>query len=319
MRLLVTGGAGFIGSNFVKLLEKSHSNYQSVTVLDNLTYAGHTANIQKISKFKNFAFVKGDILDKSLVNDLVSKCNAIVNFAAESHVDKSIDFPTSFVNTNIKGVQILLDAAVSHGVQVFLQVSTDEVYGSITSGSWDESAPLRPNSPYSASKASADLLALAYHRTYGLDVRITRSSNNFGPHQFPEKIIPLFITNALSNKNLPLYGTGENIRDWIYVEDNCVGIELVLLNGKAGEVYNIGGDNELTNLDLTKQILMKVKTLSEIVYVDDRKGHDYRYSVDSTKIKSKLGFELKSNFDQALSETIEWYQTNQNWWNNLSN
>lgn len=319
MRILVTGGAGFIGSNFVKLLQKSHSEYESVIVLDNLTYAGNIANIQDFNKFKNFNFVKGNILDKALVNDLVSKCDVIINFAAESHVDRSIDFPASFVSTNIQGVQILLDAAVLHGVQVFLQVSTDEVYGSIISGSWDESSPLKPNSPYSASKASADLLALAYHRTYGLDVRITRSSNNFGPHQFPEKIIPLFITNALLNKNLPLYGTGKNIRDWIYVEDNCAAIELVLLSGHAGEVYNIGGENELTNFELTKQILLKIKTSSKIVYVDDRKGHDYRYSVNSTKIKSELGFKLKSSFDQAMNETIEWYESNQSWWKDLNN
>ena len=291
MRLLITGGAGFIGSNFVRrIVDGSLGGVNQITVLDKLTYAGTMTNLEQLPA-GSFRFVKGDICDKELLTTLIPGHDAIVNFAAESHVDRSITGSRDFVLTNVLGTQTLLDEARKSGVKTFLQVSTDEVYGSIETGSWKEDFPLLPNSPYSASKASADLIARSYFRTHKMDVRITRCSNNYGPHQFPEKVIPLFVTNLIEGKKVPLYGTGLNVRDWLHVDDHCRGIHAVLLNGQAGEIYNIGGGRELSNRELTSIILNAMnKDESVIEYVEDRLGHDLRYSVDHSKISSELGY-----------------------------
>ena len=318
MRVLVTGGAGFIGSNFVRrVVDGSLSGIDQVTVLDKLTYAGTLSNLGMLPT-GSFEFVQGDICDSELVNKLASQHDAVVNFAAESHVDRSITGARDFVETNVLGTENLLDCALRNGIKTFVQISTDEVYGTIDEGSWDERYPLLPNSPYSASKASADLLVRAYHRTFGLDARITRCSNNYGPHQFPEKVIPLFVTNLIDEKKVPLYGKGMNVRDWLHVDDHCRGIYAVLTKGRSGEIYNIGGGRELTNRELTSIILEKMdRDGSSIEYVQDRLGHDLRYSVDISKISSELGYAPKVNFEEGISETIDWYRANEKWWRPL--
>lgn len=318
MRLLVTGGAGFIGSNFVRrIIDGTFSGISQVTVLDKLTYAGTLKNLEMLPK-NSFEFIQGDISDTELVNELCKKHDAIVNFAAESHVDRSITGARDFVETNVLGVQNLLAAALKNKVQTFVQISTDEVYGTISKGSWNEESSLLPNSPYSASKASADLICRSYHRTFGMDVRVTRCSNNYGPHQFPEKVIPLFITNLIENKKVPLYGNGLNVRDWLHVDDHCLGIFAVLTAGKPGSIYNIGGGRELTNRELTDLILRKFgREESSIEYVADRLGHDLRYSVSYEKITQELGYRPKIKFEEGLEQTIEWYKNNESWWRHL--
>jgi dTDP-glucose 4,6-dehydratase len=322
LKLLVTGAAGFIGSNFVRMIAKGDLlGVSSVKVLDKLTYAGVKANLDSASDFSRYQFIEGDICDSKAVSELLREVDAIVNFAAESHVDRSISGAADFVQTNIVGVQVLLDAIKASGREIrFLQVSTDEVYGSIESGSWTEDWPLQPNSPYSASKASGELLARSYNRTHGMDVVITRCSNNYGTHHFPEKLIPLFITNLIEGKKVPVYGTGENVRDWLHVDDHCRGIHSVLMNGRSGEVYNIGGGRELTNNEITNLILEAMGAdESSIEYVEDRKGHDLRYSVDWSKISRELGYDPKVKFEDGLRETIEWYRDNEAWWKPLKN
>jgi dTDP-glucose 4,6-dehydratase len=322
MRLLVTGAAGFIGSNFVRMIAKGDlKGISSVRILDKLTYAGVRENLDSVIEIKNFSFIEGDICDSKLVTSLLQDVDAVVNFAAESHVDRSISGASDFVQTNIVGVQVLLDAIKASGRKIrFLQVSTDEVYGSIESGSWTEEWPLQPNSPYSASKASGELLARSYNQTHGVDVVITRCSNNYGSHHFPEKLIPLFITNLIEEKKVPVYGTGENVRDWLHVDDHCRGIYSVLMNGRSGEVYNIGGGRELTNNEITSLILDAMSAdESSIEYVEDRKGHDLRYSVDWTKINRELGYEPQVKFEDGLRETIKWYRDNEAWWKPLKN
>jgi dTDP-glucose 4,6-dehydratase len=318
MRVLVTGGAGFIGSNFVRrIVDGSLSGVNHVTVLDKLTYAGTLTNLEMLPS-GSFEFIQGDIGDSELVNSVVSKHDVILNFAAESHVDRSITGARDFVETNVLGTQNLLDSALRNNLKTFVQISTDEVYGTIDEGSWHEEYPLLPNSPYSASKASADLLVRSYHRTFGLDTRITRCSNNYGPHQFPEKVIPLFITNLIDDKRVPLYGKGMNIRDWLHVDDHCRGILAVLTKGRSGEIYNIGGGQELTNKELTSIILEKMgRDEASIEYVQDRLGHDLRYSVDIKKISSELGYEPIVRFEDGISDTIEWYKSNEKWWRPL--
>ena len=318
MRLLVTGGAGFIGSNFVRhIVDGTFSGISQVTVLDKLTYAGTLKNLEMLPE-NSFEFIRGDISDPGLVSDLVKRSDAIVNFAAESHVDRSITGARDFIETNILGVQNLLAAALTNEVKTFVQISTDEVYGTISKGSWDEDFPLLPNSPYSASKASADLICRSYHRTFGMDVRVTRCSNNYGPYQFPEKIIPLFITNLIEDKKVPLYGKGLNVRDWLHVDDHCQGIFAVLTAGKPGNIYNIGGGRELTNRELTDLILRKFsRDESSIEYVADRLGHDLRYSVSHEKITRELGYQPKIKFEEGLEQTIEWYKNNESWWRPL--
>ena len=321
MRLLVTGGAGFIGSHFVRQALTGAwggSEPDSVVVLDKLTYAGNLANLAPVSEDSRLTFVEGDILDRALVQELVADVDAIVHFAAESHVDRSILGAADFVMTNVVGTQTLLDVALHHGVDKFVHVSTDEVYGSIDTGSWAEDQPLEPNSPYSASKASSDLLARAYFRTHGLPVCVTRCSNNYGPYQFPEKVIPLFVTNLIDGAPVPLYGDGANVRDWLHVDDHCRGIWLVLTGGRPGEVYNIGGGTELTNKDLTGLLLESTGTGWDLVErVTDRLGHDRRYSVDISKISDELGYQPQVSFEQGLADTVEWYRTRRDWWEPL--
>lgn len=320
MKLLVTGGAGFIGSNFVRrVLDGSLTGVSSITILDKLTYAGTLTNLSTFPK-DSFEFIQGDICDQKLVTSLATRHNAIVNFAAESHVDRSITGARDFVLTNVLGTQTLLEAARAEGVTTFVQVSTDEVYGSIAAGSWAETEPLLPNSPYAASKASADLIARSYFRTYGLDVRVTRCSNNYGPNQFPEKIIPLFITNLIDGIKVPVYGHGLNVRDWLHVDDHCRGIFSVLTGGRAGEIYNIGGGKEFTNLELTQKILnLMGKNESHIEHVADRLGHDIRYSVNIDKISHELGYSPLVNWEVGIAKTVEWYQENEAWWRPLKN
>ncbi|MGW4439439.1 dTDP-glucose 4,6-dehydratase [Streptomyces sp. NPDC004596] len=317
MNLLVTGAAGFIGSHYVRgLLADDSPDAPSVTVLDRLTYAGTRANLP--SGHPRLDFVHGDICDAALVDKLMAGADQVVHFAAESHVDRSIDGAGEFVRTNVVGTQTLLDAALRHGVGPFVHVSTDEVYGSIESGSWPEEHPLAPNSPYSASKASSDLLALAQHRTHGLDVRVTRCSNNYGPRQFPEKVIPLFVTNLLDGLDVPLYGDGRNVRDWLHVEDHCHGIELVRTEGRAGEVYNIGGGTELSNKELTGLLLEACGAgWDRVERVPDRKGHDLRYSVDWSKARDELGYRPRHDFAAGLAATVAWYRDNRSWWEPL--
>ncbi|MFJ7180491.1 dTDP-glucose 4,6-dehydratase [Streptomyces massasporeus] len=314
MRILVTGGAGFIGSHFVRSL-LSDSAPEAVTVLDVLTYAGNPANLAPVAGDPRLRFVRGDILDAGRVAELMAEHDAVVHLAAESHVDRSIAAGTNFASTNVLGTQTLLEAAVHAGLGTFVHVSTDEVYGSIPAGSWTEEQPLAPNSPYSAAKAGSDLLALAYHRTHGLDVRITRCSNNYGSYQYPEKIIPLFITRLLDGRSVPLYGDGGQVRDWLHVEDHCRAIRLVLEGGRPGEVYNVGGGIELTNKQLTSRLLeASGRGWDSVVQVEDRKGHDARYSVDWSKIRDELGYEPQHTFDQGLAATVAWYRENRSWW-----
>jgi len=322
MRLLITGAAGFIGSNFVRMIADGRiQGVSSVAVLDKLTYAGVKENLNQAKKISNYTFTEGDICDADLVASMLEDIDAVINFAAESHVDRSISGASDFVQSNIVGVQTLLDAIKDSKRKIrFLQVSTDEVYGSIEFGSWSEDWPLQPNSPYSASKASGDLLARSYQRTHGVDVVITRCSNNYGTHHFPEKLIPLFITNLIEGKKVPVYGTGENVRDWLHVDDHCRGIYSVLINGLSGEIYNIGGGRELTNNEITRLILEAMgANESSIEYVEDRKGHDLRYSVDWTKISRELNYKPQVKFEEGLRETIQWYRDNEAWWKPLKN
>lgn len=318
--ILVTGGAGFIGSNFIRYMLNKYQDYKIVN-LDLLTYAGNIKSLDDVKDNPNYLFVKGDIADNKLVDKVVceNKIDVIINFAAESHVDRSITNPDIFVKTNVLGTQNLLEIAKKYKIEKFFQISTDEVYGSLgKTGFFTETTPLSPNSPYSASKAGADLLVMAYHHTFGLNVNITRCSNNYGPYQFPEKLIPLFITNALADKQVPLYGDGLNIRDWLFVEDHCSAIDTVLHKGKNGEVYNVGGNNEKTNRYITDTILKYLgKDCSLIKYVADRLGHDRRYAIDATKIKEELGWQPEYKFEQAIEKTIEWYLNNKSWWQPL--
>ena len=318
MKLLVTGGAGFIGTNFVKRqISLNPLGISEIVVLDKLTYAGNYENFTPEEK-SNFEFIQGDICDRDLVDQVIKRVDLVVNFAAESHVDRSISSGTNFVQTNTLGTQILLDSCRKHEISKFLQVSTDEVYGSIDEGSWNEEFPLLPNSPYSASKAGADLLVRAYGRTFDFHTNITRCSNNYGPYQYPEKVIPLFITNLIRGKQIPIYGKGLNIRDWLHVEDHCRGIELVLQRGHKGEIYNIGGGTELTNIDLATSILNHFGFKEDkIDFVKDRLGHDSRYSVDISKITAHLGFMPQVSFDSGLKSAIEFYEQNQAWWKSL--
>ncbi|MFE7839132.1 dTDP-glucose 4,6-dehydratase [Streptomyces sp. NPDC057474] len=325
MRILVTGGAGFIGSHFVRLLLGRETDQRvTVTVLDALTYAGDLAKLEAVADDPRLVFVHGDVRDQPLVTDLVGRHDSVVHFAAESHVDRSIDHAADFVSTNVLGTRTLLDAVLDHSAHrptpiPFLHVSTDEVYGSITSGSWTEECPPAPRSPYAASKASADLLALAYHHTHGLDVRVTRCSNNYGSYQHPEKLIPRFATRLLTGGLLPLYGDGRNVRDWIHVEDHCRALLRVLLAGRPGRIYNIGADNELTNLRLTELLLAAYGADPDrIDYVADRKGHDARYSVDASRIRQELGWRPRHSLAQGLSQTLDWYRDNRSWWESRS-
>lgn len=318
MRILVTGGAGFIGSNYVRrIADGTFGGISKIIILDKLTYAGTLTNLSGVSK-GDYEFVEGDICDADIVSKLVLKSDLVVNFAAESHVDRSINGAKNFIVTNVLGTQTLLDAVRKSGVATYLQVSTDEVYGSISQGSWPETDPLLPNSPYAASKASGDLICRSYFKTHSMDIRVTRCSNNYGRNQYPEKIIPLFITNLIDGNKVPLYGSGLNVRDWLHVDDHCRGIHLALTKGKAGEIYNIGGGTELNNLELTNQILeIMGKSHESIEYVEDRKGHDLRYAVDVTKISNELGYAPKVDWEVGLKETLNWYQENEAWWRPL--
>jgi len=320
MNLLVTGGAGFIGSNFVHYFLKKHPSSHVVN-LDALTYAGNLENLQDAEGFSNYTFVKGDITNQELVEHIVlsNEIDVIVNFAAESHVDRSIQDPGIFIRTNVMGTQILLDIAKENSLQKFVQISTDEVYGSLNEdGYFTEKTPLAPNSPYSASKASADLLARSYHETFGLNVNITRCSNNYGPYHFPEKLIPLMITNALEGKPLPVYGDGQNIRDWLHVWDHCAAIDKVILSGAPGEIYNIGGHNERTNLEIVESIVdLLGKSRKLIQFISDRPGHDRRYAIDPVKIERELGWKPEYTLDTGLKETVNWYLENRNWWERI--
>lgn len=319
MKILVTGGAGFIGSNFIHYMVKQHPDYQMIN-LDALTYAGNLENLKSVEDHANYRLIKGDITDSNAINQIFSEgIDVVVHFAAESHVDRSILDPSIFVKTNVMGTQILLDAAKHHGVNKFVHVSTDEVYGTLgATGLFSETTPLAPNSPYSASKAGSDLIARAYYETYDLPVCITRCSNNYGPYQFPEKLIPLMISNAVNDRPLPVYGDGLNIRDWLYVEDHCSAIDLVIHKGKAGEVYNVGGNNERTNIDIVKTILHHLnKPESLITFVKDRLGHDRRYGIDASKIRRELGWQPKYDFDRGIVETIKWYLENREWWTRI--
>ncbi|MER6118827.1 dTDP-glucose 4,6-dehydratase [Streptomyces sp. NPDC001743] len=319
-RLLVTGGAGFIGSHYVRtLLGPDGPGDLAVTVLDKLTYAGNPANLDEVRRHPGFSFVRGDICDAELVGGLMAGHDQVVHFAAESHVDRSIDGGAEFVRTNVLGTHTLVHAAHLAGLETFVHVSTDEVYGSIDEGSWTEDEPLAPNSPYSASKASSDLIALSYHRTHGLDVRVTRCSNNYGHHHFPEKVIPLFVTNLLEGRQVPLYGDGAHVRDWLHIDDHVQGIELVRTGGRPGEVYNIGGGTELSNKELTLLLLdaCGADWDTDVLHVEDRKGHDRRYSVDCSKIREELGYEPRKDFRTGLAETVRWYRENRSWWEPL--
>lgn len=319
MNIMVTGGAGFIGSNFIRYMLKEY-NY-TILNYDFLTYAGNLESLKDVEKNSRYHFIKGDIRNGELVEHIIKNygIDIIVNFAAESHVDRSILDPSTFVNTNVLGTEVLLQKAREANIHKFVQISTDEVYGSLgVHGYFTEETPLNPNSPYSASKASADLLVNAYYETYGLNTVITRCSNNYGPYHFPEKLIPLFITNAFEGKELPIYGNGENVRDWLHVFDHCTAIDLVIHQGKAGGIYNIGGNEERTNNEIAQLIVEHLKVSPELIrYTEDRLGHDFRYAIDSTKIMEQLGWQARYTFDRGLVETIEWYKENTEWWKNM--
>ena len=321
---LVTGGAGFIGSNFVIYMLNKYDDVKIINV-DKLTYAGNLENLKSVENNPNYSFVQADICDREAISKIFAENDVdyVVNFAAESHVDRSIKDPEVFLRTNVIGTEVLMDASLKYGVKRYHQVSTDEVYGDLPLEAVDsfftETTPLHTSSPYSASKASADLLVMAYHRTFNLNMTITRCSNNYGPYQFPEKLIPLMINNARHDKSLPVYGEGLNVRDWLHVYDHCAGIDLVMRNGRNGEVYNIGGHNERHNIDVVKTILKELnKPESLITYVTDRKGHDLRYAIDPTKIESELGWKPKYNFESGIKETIEWYMNNQDWMDDVT-
>jgi dTDP-glucose 4,6-dehydratase len=317
--LLVTGGAGFIGSNFIHYMIKKYPEYRIIN-LDKLTYAGNLQNLKDIENNKDYGFIKGDIADRKVVSDIFKKnrIDAVINFAAESHVDRSIEDPGVFIQTDIYGTFILLEAVKQYRSSIFLQISTDEVYGSIENGSFKEEEPLKPNSPYSASKAGAEMIARSFYKTYGTPVIITRTSNNFGPYQYPEKLIPLFVTNLIDDIKVPLYGDGMNVRDWIYVEDNCNALDRVLHKGKIGEVYNIGAGNEKPNVWITRKIIEILGKSEDMIQpVSDRPGHDRRYSVDCSRIKEELGWDTGYDFDQALEKTVSWYKNNEDWWRPL--
>ena len=323
MTIIVTGGAGFIGSNFIFYMMKAHPDYRLVC-LDKLTYAGNLSTLKSVLDMPSFRFVRGDICDRELVYSLFDEehPDAVVNFAAESHVDRSILDPSLFLQTNIIGTSVLMDAARRAGNIRFHQISTDEVYGDLPLDRKDlfftETTPLHTSSPYSSSKAAADLLALSYHRTYGLPVTISRCSNNYGPYHFPEKLIPLMIINALKGKSLPVYGQGINVRDWLYVEDHCRAVDLILHNGRIGEVYNVGGHNEMRNIDIVRIILRQLgKSEDLITFVEDRKGHDLRYAIDPHKISSELGWLPETTFEEGISKTIKWYLDNESWWQEI--
>ena len=313
MRIVVTGGAGFIGSNFVRFLLRAHDDVEVVN-LDKLTYAGNLENLRDVEADPRYRFVRGDICDDGVVRATLAGADAVVNFAAETHVDRSISGPQDFIRTDVLGTHTLLEAVRALDVGRYLQISTDEVYGSVAEGSFTEDSVLDPSSPYSASKAGADLLVLAYHRTFGTPILITRSSNNYGPCQYPEKIVPLFISNALDGEPLPVYGDGRNVRDWLYVEDNCAAIDLVLRKGEPGGVYNVGGGNEIENLDLTRRILALLgKDEGLVRYVADRPGHDRRYAVDCAKLRA-LGWAPRTSFEDGLAATVAWYRDHRAWW-----
>lgn len=323
MNIIVTGGAGFIGGNFVHMMVDTYPDDHIICV-DALTYAGNLETLEPIRDKKNFTFVKADIADRNAIYNIFEKYNpdVVINFAAESHVDRSIENPEIFLRTNVIGTAVLMDACRKYGIQRFHQVSTDEVYGDLPLDRPDlfftEETPIHTSSPYSSSKASADLLVLAYYRTYGLPVTISRCSNNYGPYHFPEKLIPLMITNAVENKQLPVYGKGENVRDWLYVEDHCEAIDLIVRKGRVGEVYNIGGHNERTNLSVVKEILSILgKDESLIEYVVDRPGHDLRYAIDPTKISKELGWLPKTSFEEGIKKTVQWYLDNKEWWQHV--
>jgi dTDP-glucose 4,6-dehydratase len=316
MKLLITGGAGFIGSNFIRHILKKYPDYKIIN-LDKLTYCGNLENLKDIENNSNYSFVKGDICDKEIVDKLVSQVDVIIHFAAETHVDRSITDAITFIETDVIGTFTLLEAARKHNVKKFIQISTDEVYGEIKEGSFKETDELKPRNPYSAAKAAADRLAYSFFATYKLPVIITRSSNNYGPYQYPEKVIPLFVTNLLEGKKVPLYGDGLNIRDWLFVDDNCEAIDFILHNGKLGEVYNVAGKSEVTNLELTKFILKELgKDESFIEHVKDRPGHDKRYSLNIDKVQ-QLGWQPKHNFQEAMKQTIQWYKNNNDWWKKI--
>lgn len=325
MTIIVTGGAGFIGSNFVFHMLQAHPDYR-IVCLDKLTYAGNLSTLEPVLQQDNFRFVKADICDRQAVDELFQeeKPDIVVNFAAESHVDRSIENPGIFLETNIMGTAVLMDACRKYGIQRYHQVSTDEVYGDLSLDRPDlfftEETPLHTSSPYSSSKASADLLVMAYYRTYGLPVTISRCSNNYGPYHFPEKLIPLMIANALADKPLPVYGNGENVRDWLYVEDHCRAIDLIIHNGKVGEVYNVGGHNEKRNIDIVRIICQELgKPESLIVHVEDRKGHDRRYAIDPAKIHRELGWLSETKFEDGIKKTIKWYLEHKKWWQDIIN
>ena len=320
MRIFVTGAAGFIGSNYVRtLLSGGYPGYEDaeVTVYDKLTYAGNLANLEPVAGNPGFRFIEGDICDGSLLDEVLPGHDVVVNFAAETHVDRSITGAADFVMTNVVGAQTLFDACLRHAIPRVVHIGTDEVYGSIDEGSWTEAWPLRPNSPYSAAKASAELLARAYFVTYGMDISTTRCSNNYGPYQFPEKVVPLFVTNLMDGKNVPLYGDGLNIRDWLHVDDHCRGIQLVLEKGEAGESYNIGGGRELNNTELTGALLEAMGAgWDRVTYVEDRKGHDRRYSLDDSRLRA-MGYEPQWTFEAGLAQTVQWYRDHESWWRPL--
>ncbi len=323
MKILVTGGAGFIGGNFVHYMLKKYPNYE-IVCLDKLTYAGNLSTLEGVMDNKNFTFCKGDIADSEFVDKLFAehKFDIVVNFAAESHVDRSIENPQIFLITNIIGTQVLMDACRKYGNIRYHQVSTDEVYGDLPLDRPDlffkEDTPIHTSSPYSSSKAGADLLVLAYYRTFGLPVTVSRCSNNYGPYHFPEKLIPLMISRALANESLPVYGNGLNVRDWLYVEDHCRAIDLIIHKGKIGEVYNVGGHNEKSNIDIVKTILKLLdKSEDLITFVEDRKGHDMRYAIDPTKIHNDLGWLPETKFEDGIKKTIDWYLNNKKWWKDI--
>ena len=320
MKYVVTGGCGFIGSNYVRglLSDRWGSNVEQVTVIDSLTYAGNLANLDPVIPDPRLTFVREDIVNQKEITEVLKGHDIVVHFAAESHVDRSISGSAEFIRTNVLGTHSMLQASLNADITQFLHVSTDEVYGSIAEGSWDEQEPLLPNSPYAASKASSDLIARSFFVTHGLDVRITRCSNNFGIYQFPEKVIPLFITNLMEGKKVPLYGDGLNVRDWLHVDDHCRGIQLVIDKGRAGQIYNIGGGTELSNIDLTNMIISAMgATTASIEPVEDRKAHDRRYSVDITKIHNELGYAPQCTLHDTLHDIVDWYKNNEQWWKPL--